>query len=163
MRDTRGEVPGGMCDIPADVCDVRDVIEQHPSDYVKKNVEMVETIIEPNGFTLPSQIIQNVSNVVGKDLSDCKRADGQHLYTDIDLRILISYLIRHVYNPGSEVPLFNQFTLMDTIKEFEHRFECKFDDVRKASNHVKISVDMGTTPEEHWLLANKYSSLKYSR
>ena len=106
---------------------------------------------------------QVVSENTAKDLSECKRTDGEHLYTDIDLRILISYLISHTYNPGSEVALFNQFTLMDIIEDFEHRFECKFKDIRKANYHGKISVDMGTTPEEHWLFANKYSSLKYSR
>ena len=106
---------------------------------------------------------QAVSENTDKDLSECKRSDGEPLYTDIDLRIFISYLISHTYNPGSEVTLFNQFTLMDIIEDFEHRFECKFIDIRKANYHGKISVDMGTTPEEHWLFANKYSSLKYSR
>ncbi|MDP3003627.1 MAG: hypothetical protein Q8N38_10925 [Bacteroidales bacterium] len=164
VRDIRGDVPADVRDMRGDVpADVRDVRVQRPSDNVKKSNEMVETCIEPGGFTVPTPIIQNISNVVGKDLSECKRPDGKHFYTDTDLRILTRRLINQTYNPGSEVALFNQFTFMDLIADFERRFECRFDDVRKANNHGKISVDLGTTFEEHWLFANKYSSLKYSR
>jgi len=127
------------------------------------NTRVIYPSNNSSGNTGNKGITQVVSEITGTDLSECKRPDGEHLYTDIDLRILISYLIRHTYNPGSEVTLFNQFTLMDIIADFEHRFECKFDDIRKDNNHVKISVDMGTTPEEHWLFAKRYSSLKYSR
>lgn len=156
MRDVRGDVPG-------DVCDIRDLYLQRPNNDLKKSVETVETNIEPDGFEVPSPKIRNVSNVAGKDLSECKRPDGKHFYTDMDLRILTSLLINQTYKPDSEVALFNQFTFMDLIADFERRFECRFDEVRKANNHGKISVDIGTTPEEHWLFANKYSSLKYSR
>ena len=156
MRDIRGDVPG-------DVCDIRDLYLQRPNNDLKKSVETVETNIEPDGFEVPSPKTRNVSNVAGKDLSECKRPDGKHFYTDMDLRILTSLLINQTYKPGSEVALFNQFTFMDLIADFERRFECRFDEVRKANNHGKISVDIGTTPEEHWLFANKYSSLKYSR
>jgi len=156
MRDVRGDVPG-------DVCDIRDLYLQRPNNDLKKSVETVETNIELDGFEVPSPKIRNVSNVAGKDLSECKRPDGKHFYTDMDLRILTSLLINQTYKPDSEVALFNQFTFMDLIADFERRFECRFDEVRKANNHGKISVDIGTTPEEHWLFANKYSSLKYSR
>ena len=166
--EARGETRGETLETRGETretLNVRGVSEhvKRPSDNVKKSNEMVETCIEPGGFTVPTPIIQNISNVVGKDLSECKRPDGKHFYTDTDLRILTRRLINQTYNPGSEVALFNQFTVMDLIADFERRFECKFDDVRKANNHGKISVDMGTTPEEHWLFANNYSSLKYSQ
>lgn len=153
VHDVRGDVPG----------DVRDLRVQSQNDYLKKSVEMVKTSIEPDGLIVPSSIIQNVSNVIGMDLSECKRPDGNHFYTDTDLRILTSLLINQTHKPGSDVDLLNQFTYMDLIADFELRFKCRFDDVRKANNRGKISVDMGTTLEEHLLFANKYSSLNYSK
>ena len=150
VHDVRSDVPG-------------DLRVQSQNDYLKKSVEIVKTSIEPDGLIVPSPIIQNVSNVIGKDLSECKRPDGNHLYTDMDLRILTSLLINQTHNPGSDVALLNQFTYMDLIADFERRFKCRFDDVRKANNRGKISVDMGTTLEENLLFANKYSSLNYSR
>lgn len=71
VRDVRGDVPG-------DVCDIRDLCPQRPNNNLKKSVEKVETNIEPGGFAAPSPLILNVSNVVGKDLSECKRPDGKH-------------------------------------------------------------------------------------
>jgi hypothetical protein len=99
------------------------------------------------------------SEITGKDLSECKRPDGKHFYTEQDICILLSYIIRHTYNPGSEVALFNQFTLMDLIADFERRFECRFSDVKKVNQHIQI----GKTLEEHWRFAEKYMNLKYSR
>lgn len=50
VRDVRGDVPGGVGDVPGDMHDVRDVRDvrhvQRPSDYVPKRV-VVETQIEP--------------------------------------------------------------------------------------------------------------------
>jgi uncharacterized Zn-finger protein len=107
-------------------------------------------------------ITKVASEITGKDLSECKRPDGKHFYTDQDLRILTARLILQTYNSTTEVPLFSQFEFMDIIADFESRFKCRFDDVRKANNHGKISVDMGTTPPEHITFAKEYGSLKYS-
>jgi hypothetical protein len=108
-------------------------------------------------------VIQELSNVTGKDLAECKRPDGQHLYTYEDLCLLTAKLIRQIYNPGSEVALFNKFTEMDIIEDFEHRFQCRFDDVRKANSHAKVSDEMGNTFEAHQAFYMKYAGLKYSK
>lgn len=117
-----------------------------------------------NKLPLESKVvIQELSNVTGKDLSECKRPDGQHLYTYEDLCLLTAKLIRQIYSPGSEVALFNKFTEMDIIEDFEHRFQCRFDDVRKANSHTKVSDEMGNTFETHQAFYLKYAGLKYSR
>ena len=108
-------------------------------------------------------ITQELSNLTGKDLTECKRPDGDHLYTYEDLCLLTAKLIRQILNPGSEVALFNKFAEMDLIADFESRFKCRFDDVRKANNHGKISIEMGNTFESYNAFYMKYAGLKYSR
>jgi hypothetical protein len=117
-----------------------------------------------NKLPLESEVvIQELSSVTGKDLTECKRPDGQHLYTYEDLCILTAKLIRQVYNPGSEVALFNKFTEMDVIEDFEHRFKCRFDDTRKANSNGKLYEELGRTFEAHNAFYLKYAGLKYSR
>lgn len=108
-------------------------------------------------------ITQVVSSIMGKDLTECKRPDGQHLYTYEDLCILTARLIRQIYSPGSEVALFNKFSEMGIIEDFEHRFKCRFDDTRKANSNGKLSAELGRTFEAHQAFYLKYGSLKYSR
>jgi hypothetical protein len=108
-------------------------------------------------------LIQELSIVTGKDLTECKRPDGDHLYTYEDLCLLTAKLIRQILNPGYEVDLFNKFAEMDLIEDFESRFKCRFNDVRKANNHSKISVEMGNTFESYNAFYMKYAGLKYSR
>jgi hypothetical protein len=47
---------------------------------------------------------------------------------------------------------------MDLIQEFEHRFKCRFDDVRKANQQIRT----GKTSAEHYAFAQKYAHLEYS-
>lgn len=154
MRNIRGDVPG-------DVCDIRDLYLQRPNNDLKKSVETVETNIEPDGFEVPSPKIRNVSNVAGKDLSECVRLDGQHSYTETDIKILLAKLIYHVYFSLAESQLLDHFVKMDLIEDFEKRFNCTFRDITKANSNIQIQ--MGETDKEHIEFMNKYVHLKYSR
>jgi hypothetical protein len=104
-------------------------------------------------------IAQDLVNISGKDLSECKRPDGKHFYTDLDIRILLAKIITETYQPRSEVALFNQFNIMDLIEDFEHRFKCSFSEVRQANQHIRT----GKTLQEHHAFAEKYGSFKYSK
>jgi len=107
---------------------------------------------------IPDRVIQNLSDITGKNLTECKRPGGQYFYTDQDIRILLGRIIIETYQPKSEVALFNQFNIMDLIEDFEHRFKCKFDDVRRTNQHIQP----GKTAWEHSEFANKYMHLEYS-
>jgi hypothetical protein len=174
VSDLRGDIPSGVSDMAFDIRDVRRKIidvsgvggmerDQSVNAQEKMSIEIVRTGTEPDVFPVADTLVEKIPEVAGKDLSECKRPDGTHLYTDSDLQILMSLLIKHTYDPGSEVILFNEFTYMDLIADFERRFKCRFDDVRKANKYGKISVEMGTTPCEHWRFANNYGTLRYSR
>jgi hypothetical protein len=104
-------------------------------------------------------ITKELSKVTGKNLTECKRPDGEHLYTDQDIKILLGRIIIDTYQPRSEVALFNKFNIMDLIEDFEHRFKCKFDDVKRSNSHIQT----GTTAKEHYAFAQKYAHLHYSR
>ena len=121
----------------------------------------VTEISSRNGTqVIPDQVtIKKGSSEVGMDQTEFKRPDGSHQYTDQDLKILLSRIIDHTYRSNSEVALFNQFDFMDLISDFERRFQCKFDEVRKANQHIQP----GKTLEENQIFANKYRSLEYSK
>jgi hypothetical protein len=103
-------------------------------------------------------ITQDLADISGKDLAECKRPDGKHFYTDLDIRILLAKIIVETYQPRSEVALFNQFNIQDLIEDFEHRFKCSFDEVRQANKHIRT----GKTLQEHRAFAEKYAHLVYS-
>lgn len=138
---------------------VRTKVNDLSTKVINSSDHLTTKVADLSNNTIQSEL----ESVTGKDLSECKRPDGKHFYTDQDLRILTAKLIIQTYHPGSEVALFNQFGFMDLIADFERRFECRFDDVRKANSHGKISIEMGTTMPEHHVFAEKYGSLKYSR
>ena len=106
--------------------------------------------------------VEKVSCAVGKDLTECKRPDGSHLYTDQDLWILIAKINQLVFAEGTG----NLLSELDTnmraealIRDFEKRFDCKFDDVKSANQGIRP----GTTDAENETLIVKYASLSYSR
>jgi len=113
--------------------------------------------------------IEKVSCEVGKDLTECKRPDGSHLYTELDLWILVSKLAnigftgRVSFASASGPPLLSVLstnqTSMELISDFERRFQCKFDDVRRSSPYVHAKED-GSEDE---VLINRYAELQYSR
>ena len=117
----------------------------------------VKTIAK--AVVIPTPVIKDLADISGKDLSECKRPDGKHFYTDLDIRILLAKIIVETYQPRSEVALFNQFNIMDLIEDFEHRFKCNFSEVRQANQHIRT----GKTLEEHQAFAEKYGSFKYSK
>jgi hypothetical protein len=115
-------------------------------------------------------MIKKVSNEVGKDLTECKRPDGSHLYTETDLWILVAKLVQvgftgkiQNFASASGPPLLsvlntNQLS-MNLISDFERRFQCKFDDVRRSSPYVHAADD-GSEDE---ILIDRYASMEYSR
>jgi len=106
--------------------------------------------------------VKKVSCAVGKDLTECKRPDGSHLYTDQDLWILIARINQLVFAEGSGSLLSQLDTNMRAealIRDFEKRFDCKFDDVKRANPRIRP----GGTDAENETLIIKYASLAYSR
>ena len=88
-------------------------------------------------------IIAEVAESIGKDLTECKRPDGTHLYTDQDLWILLSRINKVVFqeDSGSVLSKWSTDTICnDLISDFEQRFDCKFDDVKKANKLSLIHI-----------------------
>jgi hypothetical protein len=105
---------------------------------------------------------QELSAITGKDLTECKRPDGQHLYTDQDLWILLSRINKVVLGRDASSLLSTwdgQIISEELIRDFEQRFDCKFRDIQKVNPHIKP----GKTDQENWDIASKYAHLKYSR
>lgn len=107
-------------------------------------------------------VTEKVSCEVGKDLTECKRPSGDHLYTDQDLWILIAKINKIVFAENSD----NMLSVMDTdrrskdlIHDFERRFDCRFSDVKRANSAIRP----GKTNEENYLIIERYSRLEYSR
>jgi len=106
--------------------------------------------------------VEKVSCEVGKDLTECKRPDGSHLYTDTDLWILIARINQLVFNEGTGSFISQLDTDMKAtalIRDFEKRFECKFDEVKSSNPGIRP----GKNDVENETLVVKYASLHYSR
>lgn len=149
---------------------------EHPSDPTRKKpkftvlnevIEAQRRVIQSNAgiaaAVMPDPVkVKKVSCEVGKDLTECKRPDGSHLYTEQDLWILIAKINQLVFAEGTG----NLLSELDTnmraealIRDFEKRFDCKFDDVKSANQGIRP----GTTDAENETLIVKYASLSYSR
>ncbi len=115
-----------------------------------------------NAIASQPAITQKLSVETGKDLTECKRPDGKHLYTDRDLWILLAKMYEVVYHEqsGNLLSVLNTNKVVDAlIADFERRFECKFDDMKKANPHIKPY----DSDNENYTLISRYSKLKYSR
>jgi hypothetical protein len=114
--------------------------------------------------SVPVKVLQikEISKVIGKDLMECKRPDGQHFYTDTDLLILLARISRIELNTeiGNLIDLWDNHTITrNLIQDFERRFETKFDDIKQANPNIKT----GKMDRENRQLVSKYASLNYSR
>ena len=139
---------------------VKTVVNTNGVDSSTTKVNYSSTAVIDSKVDFSTAVItKDLSDLSGKDLSECKRPDGKHFYTDLDIRILLAKIIVETYQPRSEVALFNQFNIMDLIEDFEHRFKCNFSEVRQANQHIRT----GKTLEEHYAFAEKYGSFKYSK
>jgi len=105
---------------------------------------------------------QKNSKSIGIDLTECGRPDGAHLYCETDLRILLARICHTVLTEGST----DFFSKIETnritrelISDFEWRFECEFEDVRRANPNIKP----GKTNIDNFIIASRYAHLKYSR
>ena len=107
-------------------------------------------------------LLLSASDISGKDLTDCKRPDGQHLYTVNDLQILMGRICQIVLNTDMSNLIGKWDTdniVQQLISDFERRFECAFSDVKKANPDVRP----GKNDAENRVIASRYASLKYSR
>jgi hypothetical protein len=119
------------------------------------------TVQEKRVSEVVKKEIPVISNVVGKDLSECKRPDGKHLYTELDILIMMARIIRCVFKHDISNPI----TILggeqpdNIIADFERRFQCKFSDIKKANPNIKpANNDAGNAA-----IMNKYAHLNYSR
>lgn len=104
-------------------------------------------------------IVEKLSAKTGKDLTECKRPDGKHLYTDRDLLILIARLTRETirWQSGHIMDIMAGYQNYDNaIKLFENIFDCTFDDVKKANPDFEIGKTKGD-------LIQQYANLEYSK
>jgi hypothetical protein len=161
-------------------CRARYAREKKEAEYqvvIKSQVETIKTqakiitrVMPDPGPAVTKGIVEDVSCKTGKDLTECKRADGTHLYTEQDLWILIAKLLKvgftgtiRNYLPAGEDFLHAMYVdrlSQDLISDFERRFSCKFDDVRRNTQYI---VQKDRTEEEEKALISKYVSLSYSR
>jgi len=76
---------------------------------------------------------EELSCKTGKDLSECKRPDGSHLYTDHDLFELRAKIANALEDTddGNLLSVMNcNMVCMGLIAEFERKFQCKFDSLK---------------------------------
>ncbi len=158
-------------------CRQRDYRRRHAvkfkkqAETIKGQAETIKLHTRVMTAVIPDpKTIEKISCEVGKDLTECKRPDGSHLYTDMDLWILVSRLASvgftgRIQNYASAFgPLLlsvlntNQLS-MDLISDFAQRFKCKFDDVRRSSSYIHTKED-GSEDET---IIEQYASLAYSR
>ena len=147
-------------------CRARYSRENKDSNYQETIKAQARTIKSQAGVmraAIPDPVkVEKVSNEVGKDLTECKRPDGSHLYTDTDLWILIAKINQLVFSENTGHLLSHLDTNAKAealIRDFEKRFDCKFDDVKTANPKVRP----GTNDAENETLIIKYASLEYSR
>jgi len=97
-----------------------------------------------------------------KNLTESKNPEGSYLFIEQDVWILLSKLCQAAFNEDPE-NLLSVFSTNDIvselIKDFEHRFNCKLEDAKKAYPNVRPS----STTDENKNLVNRYASLQYSR
>lgn len=111
------------------------------------------------------KITEKLSAETGKDLTECKRADGKHLYTKQDIFILLAKISRVNWGLSAQpqvadlLPWFNADRITRSIiADFESRFECKFDEIKRANSAIRPESN-----EEYISLIRRYENLKYSR
>jgi len=131
---------------------------KHPVIYETKVIDIgntvktqVKDLSKDSGNTV-------ITQVAGKDLTECVRQDGKRFYTDNDLNILLGKIIYAVWD-NKDKHLLGVFFINDLITDFERRFECSFADARKANPHIMPKK----TDNENYQFAKKYAGLKYSR
>jgi hypothetical protein len=107
-------------------------------------------------------LLQHVSDISCRDLTECNHSGGQHLYTVTDLNILMGRICQIVLNTDISNLIGKWETdniVNQMITDFERRFECRFNDVKEANPDVRP----GKSDAENWVIASKYASLQYSR
>lgn len=125
----------------------------------EQDKQVIQTANETIKETIQEQI-PVLSNIVGKNLTECKRPDGKHLYTQTDLWILMAKLIRYVFRTDKSNPISFLGVLgpEELIHEFERKFKCKFDDIKKANPGIRPA---DTDFMNHYIMS-KYANLPYS-
>ena len=139
------------------------------SNIIKSQGVVINTVLPDylfNSNQHPEQkITEKLSVEIGKDLTECKRPDGEHLYTKQDVLILLAKLCRVNWGVAAQ-PLFaDLLSWFDAdrrtktlIADFERRFECKFDEIKQANSDM-----LKDNGENDYSIITKYGELKYSR
>jgi hypothetical protein len=139
------------------------------AEIISTQAKIITKVMPDPGPAAIQKVVKDLSCKTRKDLTECKRPDGTHLYTDQDLWILIAKLCQIGYKgsirnfcPAGEDLLAVMNTnrvSQELIWDFERRFQCKFDDVRCNNQYI---IQDRTRAEEDELL-RKYEGLSYSR
>lgn len=82
-----------------------------------------------------------------------------NLYMEMDIKILLARMLRYTLCSVQPSQLLQHFTILEMIQDFEKKFKCEFENVRKLNQHIRI----GTTLAEHQNFIYQFGKLKYSR
>jgi hypothetical protein len=140
------------------------------SGIIKNQGLVINTILPVSLFdqtdSADPKMVEKLSTETGQALSECKRPDREHLYTKQDLHILMAKLARTNWgqpaSPGvaNLLSFFNAQRVTDSlIADFERRFQCKFEEVKRANPD-----DIPGGDNNNWSdIIGRYSNLPYSR
>lgn len=117
-----------------------------------------EKIAEKMGEKLVESIDPDTSNTIVKEKVENWFQSEHNLYNETDIKILLARIINYLCH-SEQTSILQEFAKRDMIEDFEKRFKCRFDMVRKANQHINF----GKTEPERQKFANKYAYLEYSR
>lgn len=139
------------------------------SGMIKTQGVVINTVLPDylfdSNYHSEQKITEKLSAETGKDLTECKRPDGKHLYTKQDIFILLAKISKVNWGLPAQpqvadlLPWFNADRITRSIiADFERRFECKFDEIKRANSDIRPESN-----EEYISLMKRYENLKYSR
>lgn len=139
------------------------------SEIIKSQGVVINTVLPDylfdSKYHSEQKITEKLSVETGKDLTECKRPDGEHLYTKQDIFILLAKLCKVNWGIANQpgvtdlLPWLNASRrTSELIADFERRFECKFDEIKQANSDTRNDYD-----ENDYSMITKYGELKYSR
>lgn len=125
------------------------------------NTNVIKPITEVKEFR--TEVVKKLSIVkTSKNLSESKKPEGSYYFTEQDVWILLSKLCQAAFDkdPGNLLSVFStNDRVSELINDFEHRFDCKLEDAKKAYPNVRPA----STTDGNKNLINRYASLQYSR
>jgi len=108
----------------------------------------------------PGETVKMRSTPTETKKSTEKNKDAEcQLYTETDIKILLARMLKYSYGSVQPSQLLQHFALMEMVQDFEKRFKCEFENVRKLNQHISF----GKSFSEHHNFIYQYLDLKYSR